>query len=140
MKETSITEWIQVGFVFIAGCYALYLLRQRNRIKRKEFVLKIYDALHNDKEIEEVIYKVDSNETSEIKYKGTLERQADKTLRYFDFIGQLIKDKHLKPHDIEGFKYEIKRVLFNKDVRDYILWLKSINVNLDNLKFMEDFN
>ena len=137
MEKNNITDWMQIFFTLIAGCYALYLLNQNNRLRRKQYIFELYNTLHNDDEIMQIIYSVDKNrETNEIRFNGKLEKQADKTLRYFDFIGLLIKDRDLIPHDIIAFQYVINRVLKNEDVKKYIKWLEGINVNLDNLKYL----
>lgn len=138
----SLTDWIQLGFTVLGGLYALYLLRQSNKEKRNQFVLDILNRLYNDNEIRMIIYSVDSGQNlDEIRYQGKLEQQVDKTIQYFDYIGYLIKEGNLKLNDIRPFKYEINRILNNTKVIEYINWLRSIGValdNLDNLKNTED--
>lgn len=139
--QDSLTNWIQLGFTVIAGLYALYLFRQSNKEKRNQFVLDILNRLYNDQEIRTIIYSVDSGQNlNEIKYQGNLEQQADKTIQYLDYIGYLINEGSLNLNDIRPFKYEINRILNDSTVIEYINWLRSIGVTLDNLDSLKNNN
>jgi hypothetical protein len=134
----SSDDWkyiIQLTFTVLGGGYALFLFYQSNKEKRNQLVLDIYNGIYNDEDIRKLLYTVDSGDTSEIKFQGELERETDKTLRYFDFIGHLIKDKSLSKKDVAPFKYEIGRILKNNDVIEYIEWLERIGIELKNLKY-----
>jgi len=137
MCSTNI-DWkdlIQLIFTIAGGGYALFLFYQSNKEKRNQLVLDIYNGIYNDEDIRKILYTVDSKDSSEIRFQGELEREADKTLRYFDFVGHLIKDKSLSKSDVSPFKYEIGRILKNKDVKEYIKWLEQIGIELNNLKY-----
>lgn len=137
--QDTLTSWIQLGFTFIAGIYALMLLKQSNKDKKTQFINDIFKQFYNDDEIKKLLYAVDSgNDDEEIKFGGKLEQEGDKTIRYLDYIGYLIKEKHLKRSDINAFNYEVKRILGNEYVKKYIEdWLKKLpNMNLDNLKYL----
>lgn len=135
-SDPSVVDIIQLIFAIIAGCYALYLYRQSNKAKRNQFVIDVFDRLYSDNEIRKILYVVDlEKDTSEIKFGGLLEKEIDKTLRFLDFVGHLIKDGSIKTKDIEPFSYEVGRILQNENVVEYINWLKSIGVRLENLKY-----
>ena len=139
LENGSLTDWIQLIFAICAGIYALYLFRESNKEKRNAFVLEILNKLYNDSEIRTLIYSVDTNtNVDEIRYRGALEQQADKTIQYFDYIGYLIKNGNLKLDDIKPFKYQISRILNNGNVKNYIKWLREIGVTLDNLKYLKN--
>lgn len=138
-SQDSLTNWIQLGFTVIAGFYALILFQQTRREKRNQFILDILNRIHNDNEVRTIIYKVDRKEDlNEIRYLGRLEKEADKTIQYFDYIGFLIKEGNLKSTDIEPFRYEINRVISNETVKKYIKHLRDIGVPLDNLCYLQD--
>jgi hypothetical protein len=135
ITKNNVTDWIQLLFIVFGGLYALYLLRQSNRDKRNKFVLDIIDRFFDDNEIKTILYSVDQGrDIDEIKFGGKLEHPADKTIKYIDYLGRLLKQGDLKQKDIVTFRYEIKRILESKGVQNYIEWLLLIGVNLDNLK------
>ena len=141
LAQDSLTDWIQLVFTIFGGLYALYLLRQSHKDRRNQYVVEILNRLYNDKEIRTIIYTVDSGRNvNEIRFGGIFEQQADKTIRYFDYIGYLIKEDNLKFTDIRPFRYEINRILNNVRVREYIDWLRTIGVTLEHLKYLTDNN
>jgi hypothetical protein len=139
ISPDSLTDWIHLFFAVIAGVYALYLYRQSRREKRNQFILDLLDRIHNDDEVRKIIYSVDRGEhLHEIKHRGQLEKEADKTIQYFDYIGFLIKEGNINAADIKPFSYEIRRVLTNRSVKEYIDWLRGIGVPLDNLDYLTE--
>lgn len=136
---SSITDWIQVCFTTIAGCYAIFLFGRNLREKQKKFLLNIFNYLYNDEDVTDILYYVDSGNNQDlIKYKGSLERKADKTLHYLDFVGKFIKEGDLKYDDLIKFKYEIRRILNNQEVKNYIEWLREkLGVPLEYLPYLE---
>ena len=138
LGQDSLTDWIQLGFAVLAGIYALYLFRQSNREKRNQYVSDILNRFYNDTEIRTIIYAVDSGRNvNEIKFGGQYEQQADKTIKYLDYVGHLLKEGNLKQNDIKPFRYEIGRILKNGTVEKYINWLIQIGVSLENLDYLK---
>lgn len=136
--KDNLTNWLQLLFIATGGLYALYLLRQSVREKRNKMILDILDRFFGDLEIKKILYSVDQGlDTNEIKFGGKLEQQADKTIKYLDYIGRLIKQGELKRKDIGTFKYEIKRILNSSPVQEYIIWLKNIGVSLEHLNQLD---
>jgi hypothetical protein len=96
------------------------------------------NRFYDDIEIRTIIYAVDSGrDSSEIKFTGKLEQQADKTIKYLDYIGYLLSEGRLKANDIKPFRYEITRLLKSGVVKKYIKWLSEIGVSLENLEPLE---
>jgi hypothetical protein len=134
LDKDSLTDWIQLTFTILGGLFALYLLRQSNKDKRNQFVLQVINQLYNDNEVRAIIYSVDTGRNvAEIRFGGNLEKEADKTLRYLDYIGYLIKDGSINRSDIIHFKYEINRILHHQEIINYIQWLQTIGVQLNGL-------
>lgn len=50
---------------------------------------------------------------------GELELKVDKTLSYFSYICYLKKRRIISNKEFDFFKYEIERILMNKQVQDY---------------------
>lgn len=137
LEKDSLTDWIQLIFSLIGGLYALYLFQRSIRDKRNQYVQEVLNGIYNDLEVRKVLYSVDTGtETDEIRFGGQLEKEADKTIRYFDYVGYLIKQGNIRRTDIEPFEYEINRILHNPIVLEYISWLRGIGVRLDYLQFL----
>lgn len=116
IPDISLTLAIaQVLFTLIAGVYAIFLFHKANKEKRDRFILEIYDRFYGDHEIREVLYYVDRNENlGKIGFKMELERQADKTIKFLDFIGHQLKQKQIRTRDINSFIYEFIRPNFDE--------------------------
>ncbi len=134
MQNGSITDWIQLTFAVVGGIYALFLFRKANRERRTERVHGVLKSIYEDADISRILYAVDTNkETAEIRHLGKLERSADKTLRYLDYLGFLIDQDDLTLADLRPFTYEISRILAHKQIQRYIAWLRRIGVKLEYL-------
>lgn len=137
LTQDSLTDWIQLAFTILAGLYALLLLRQSNKEKRRKYIADILDRFYNDYEMRTIIYAIDGGRNiNEIRFGGQLEQQADKIIKYLDYIGYLLKEGSLKIKDIKPFHYEINRILNNNAVKKYIEWLLTIGVTLENLNYL----
>jgi hypothetical protein len=138
MGQDSLTDWIQLGLTILGGVYGLWLFRQSNQEKRNQYVAEIMNRFYDDKEIRTIVYAVDSGrDVCEIKFQGKLEKEADKTIKYLDYVGYLLKDKKLRRTDLRPFKYEMSRIFKNSTMQDYIKWLVEIGVSLENLDYLK---
>jgi len=138
LEQDSLTDWIQLCLTILGGLYALWLFRQSNQEKRNLYVADIMNRFYDDVEIRTIVYAGDSGrDVHEIKFQGKLEQQADKTIRYLDYIGYLLKDNKLKAKDLKAFRYEMTRLLKNSIMQRYVEWLTGIGVSLENLEYLE---
>lgn len=97
----------------------------------------VLNKIYNDHEVRTILYSVDTGrDVKEIRFQGQLEKEADKTIRYFDYIGYQLKQRNIKQKDIEPFRYEIDRILINKQVEEYVQWLRAIGVKLEYLGYL----
>lgn len=133
------TDWIQIGLTIIAGIYALFLFKQNINERKKQFLLELYNSFYSDKDIREILYYVDSSyDNSFIRFQGKLEKEADRTLRYFDLLGKFYKNHLISKDELNIFKYEILRILNNNEICEYIIWLTAIGVNFPNLDYLKE--
>lgn len=129
----------------VGGAFALYLLMRANKEKRQFTILNIFDKVYGDTDMVAVLYAADKNqglkklgEKLDLKNPETvrLEKETDKILRYFDFIGALLKSGQLKEKDLAPFAYELDVVLFHPTINRYIEHLRTTGVNLANLAYL----
>jgi hypothetical protein len=134
MNITLALNLSQLAFTIIGVVSGVVLFIKSNLEKKNLFIINIYDRFYNDKDISKILYYADKElNCNKICYDGEFERETDKTLRFLDLIGQLIKDRHLNKNDIHIFKYEIEIILNNVEVRNYLKTLLQAGVVLKNL-------
>lgn len=135
MEEKTI-GLVQLLCTLVGGMFALYLFWQSNREKRQSFVVTLYDKLYNDPEIRSLLYALDKEQDlAEINPRKKLEQAADKTLRFLDFVGGLIKNGSLRRHDIYSFEYELQ-LLKHQALQQYQRHVMAHHVQLNNLEYV----
>lgn len=151
--EMKTSEWISLISLIIAvigGFFALHKWKESIINKRSEIVKEIIEKIRDDNQISAVMDTIDWNEG--FKYDGKFtfynnQRKAlkdaddsslflmiDKTLSHFSYICYLRKKKLLKKSDIKIFDYELRRLLDNEHIANYLYslyhWSKHLNVNM----------
>jgi hypothetical protein len=103
--------------------------------KRSEYVLDLYNAFVNDKDMIEIYYKL---EYSEFRYDGNFhgsetEKQLDKLLGHFSNIGRLYSLEILTRGDLKFLEYEFLVIYQNKNIQAYLnfldSWFKARKIN-----------
>ena len=133
----------------VGGIFALRQWVKRNIYKRGEIVQQLIKILRDDKEIATTMDVIDWSEG--FFYNGkiclsrpvnrkcleTLEdddffKMIDRTLSHFSYICYLYHQKTLGNKDMKVFDYEIRRLIDNRHIRNYLFslhhWSKSLNV------------
>lgn len=128
----------QLIFTVLGGIYALFLFKRSNQEKKNELLLSIFDKFYNDKEINKILYILDKEDNPKgIEFGGELEKEIDKTLRFLDLVGKLLRDNQINKNDLIAFKYEINCILNNSKVKDYFKWLENNGIVLNNIKLLQ---
>ncbi|THF53016.1 hypothetical protein E6C50_02065 [Flavobacterium supellecticarium] len=139
-------DLLQFVCALAAGGFALYLFYISNKERRRSFMFNIFEKLYNDHEIRDVLYAVDKRrgfEALEEKLNNKtidevpLERALDKTLRYFDFVGSLVRQKLLDKSDIQSMKLEISEVVNYPTIKRYIDYHIEIGINYNDLFYLK---
>ncbi len=144
---------LSIAQLFVAtfgGAFAIFLYKKSLEEKRQAFIFSIYEKLYCDVEIRDILYIVDKNgnELNELQRKIAdsdtpkivqFEKELDKTLRYFDYIGNIFKNGYLTKKDLKMFEYELKTILSYPIVKQYLNYLNEINVNLTGLEEIEKY-
>ena len=135
-NPATVIDAAQLTFAVIGGAFGLYMLQQKTMTERNAGILNIYEKIYGDAEIRRILYLSDSDseERKEIAYKGVLEREADKTLRFLELIARMQQSKKLKRADIELFRYEILAITDDEYIQSYIEHLEEHGLRFDNLK------
>lgn len=145
-KFDGLISSLQLLATCLGGLFAVLLLRQSNKEKKLSFISNIFERLYDDESIVKVLYAADKDEGLEeikqkvllhIESKVELEMEVDKTLRYLDYVGSLVKGKYLSAKDLTPFKYEICVVLNNEDIMGYWEHLNTIKITFNNLDYLK---
>ena len=137
-------------FGVIGGGFALYQWRKSNVYKRGEIVKNLIEKVRDDEDIATIMDIIDWNKG--LVYDGTfhiededrakatftgedeLFKKIDKTLSHFSYICYLKHHHTLTDKDMKIFDYEIRRLVDNRNVVNYLYslfhWSLSLNVSM----------
>lgn len=143
---------VQIILTVVGGGYALLTYRKDILERRTNTIFSIYTKLYDDPSISRALYAIDKNiDLEELRMKVKelpssnqstysivkLEKELDKTLQYFNYIGLLVKNNHLKLDDLGVFKYHLDQLFKCPVVIDYRIFLEHLDFKfayIDELK------
>lgn len=149
--ESLLVNIISVVFVFIGGCFALLQWRKSLVYKRTEIVQSLIALTREDKNVSTIMDIVDWNE--DFNYDGKfvinkdtkrtalkelsdddLFKMVDYTLSVFSYICYLKSLGVIKNKDMRFFEYEIRRIVDNSHIRNYLYslyhWSRKLGINM----------
>lgn len=149
--ESLVISAVSLSFAFIGGLFALMQWRKSLIYKRTEIVSALIKSTRQDEAVATVMNIIDWNE--DFTYDGKfhicgrstraklntisdedLFSLIDHTLSIFSYICYLKSVGTIKNEDIRFFEYEIRRLIDNKHIRDYLYslyhWSKKLSVKM----------
>lgn len=120
------TEFLNVLTIILSVCggiAALFQWHDSNKLKRAEYVNNLYKEFNNNPDVKQVLYNIDYDVNwynSDFHNSGKLEQSTDETLNYYSYICYLYENKLIKKSEFQFYKYQIERVLRNKEVQNYL--------------------
>ncbi|HAU86849.1 MAG TPA: hypothetical protein DCW90_15565 [Lachnospiraceae bacterium] len=142
---SDITSVLSVVLVILGGIVGCYQWRKSVLLKRAGYINDLTEKIRTDNDIKKVIYMLDyGNEWYSFKFHGSgeMERKVDKTLSYFSYICYLKEQKIISNKEFYFFKYEVERILMNKQVQDYFYNLYHFSNKFDTsftFKYLFDY-
>lgn len=129
--EVSVGDIANVLLLIIAifGIYYTYLQIESNyKTQKASFFKELYSTMYSDPEIIDVYYKIEYNIFNYgPEFHGSPEeKQLDRLLSFLDLICNLYGQKIITDHEMESFRYRIRRIYINHHILRY-------------LKFLEDY-
>lgn len=149
--EGLIVSIISLAFVFIGGCFALYQWYKSLVYKRAEVVQKLIEGVRGNENISTIMDMIDWNEDFTYDGKFHIEhdttrtilkdisgddlfKMIDQTLSTFSYICYLKKAHTVNRQDMKFFEYEIRRLVDNPHISNYLYslyhWSKSLDVEM----------
>lgn len=147
--ETLLVNIITLIFMFVGGCFALWQWRKGLLYKRTEIVRALIEDVRQDDNVSTIMDIIDWNE--DFYYNGKfiinrepprknlqdisnddLFRMIDHTLSIFSYICYLKLVKTVQSKDMCFFEYEIRRLVDNPHISNYLYslyhWAKGLGV------------
>lgn len=123
--KISVYEFIVIILSVIGGCFALFQWRSSYKLKRAELVKETSSKIREDKEIVNVLYKLDYNDeewynAEFFEHNHDYEAKFDRTFAFFDYLCYLKNKKILGNKEFKIFQYRIHRMACNKSFVNYM--------------------
>ena len=122
--EVSISDIISI-FSFISiiagGIFALRKWNIDQKLKRAEYIKNLFNEIRSNPKIVFYLFEYDSIWYNE-NFHGSkdLENSVDYTLSYFSYICYLRSNGIITKLDFNYFRYELERILNNRQFKNYI--------------------
>lgn len=119
---TDITSIISIILVIIGGVFGYYQWLKNMKLRRAGYINELTEKIRTDEMIRDVVYLFDYVKewySGEFHDSGEQELKVDKTLSYFSYICYLKRQKIITDVEFDFFRYEVERILTNKQVQDY---------------------
>lgn len=118
----DIISAISIFLVVIGGFFALFQWKKSVKIQRAGYINELIEKIRTDVDIKEIVYIFDYNHpwySPDFHDGGKFEIKMDKTLSYFSYICYLFESHLISKKEFKFFKYEIDRILNNKQTQNY---------------------
>lgn len=131
MTITEIISILTFLSIIVGGIFALHKWNMSMRLKRAEYIQKLFDEIRTNPRIcfytlEYDIHWYDEN----FHNSGDLEKNIDYTLSFFSHICYLYKNRIISAADFDYFKYELARILQNRQFIEYMYNLYHFSTNV----------
>lgn len=143
--EISISDIVAVLSllsIIIGSVFALYKWNMSLKLRRSEYIKEVFDNIRTNPKI--VFYKFEYNEnwySRNFHNSGELEEKIDYTLSYFSYICYLKDNNIIGNSEFNYFKYELERILNNKDFKLYMYNLYHFSKKIKQpISFVDLFN
>lgn len=132
MTTTETISILTFLSIIVGGVFALYKWNMNMRLKRAEYIQKLFDEIRTNPRICFYVFEYDEHwYDANFHNSGDLEKNIDYTLSFFSHICYLRKNRIIGAADFDYFKYELARILRNRQFVEYMynLYHFSQNVN-----------
>ena len=155
MDSFTTDNWINIlGLLatLAGGLYALVIYIGATNDKKTELIFNIYTKLYDDHDISKALYAIDKKQDlDEILLKSStirssdqssfttvkLEKEVDKLLQYYNYLGLLVKKRNLRLKDLEAFEYHINQMFENNIITSYRRYLANEGLKLDEINWLK---
>jgi hypothetical protein len=132
---------ISLIFAVIGGIFALVQWNSSNKVKRAEFINQIIEKLRFDKEMVDIMYKIEYDHewyNDEFHSSGEFEYRIDKILSYLSYICYLKNTGNIKANEFKIFTYELNRTCISSSVQEYLWNLHHFSIKNNTVSTFSD--
>ena len=118
ISVSDIVAVLSLLSIIIGGVFALYKWNTSLKLRRSEYIKELFDNIRTNPKI--VFYKFEYSKSwysRDFHNSGELEEKIDYTLSYFSYICYLKDNNIIGNSEFNYFKYELERILNNKDFK-----------------------
>jgi len=111
---------------FAAVCVAILQIKENAKIQRAIFLKDLYMQFHTDTEVSEAFYLIEYGnfKYEQDKFHGSKqEKSIDRLLTLIDIICEMYDQDFFSDREFKYFKYQIKRVMDNYEIQNYLSFL-----------------
>ena len=106
--------------VIIGGIFALWKWNKSLKLNRAEYVKKLLDEIRTNDNIVFYLFEYDKKWYNDNFHNSdNLERKVDITLEFYSYICYLYNNKIITKSDFDCFKYDVVRIIQNKQFCNY---------------------
>ena len=121
MSVSDIVSLISILIALISGGIAFCKWRKDAKLKRAEYMEKLIKEIRKGDKMQFYLFEYNKVWYDENFHKGgTIEQNVDYTLSYLSFLCYLYEQKIISKKEFKFFEYELKRILTNKQLQNYI--------------------
>lgn len=120
---SDIIAMSSIVIAIISGRFAYKKWRREQLLKRAASIGELTEKIRTDKYISRAIHFLDYNlfwYSEDFHGSGEAERMIDWTLTYFSYVCYLNKEDIIRDEEFRFLEYELKRVLLNPGIQDYL--------------------
>ncbi len=107
----------------IGGIFVLFQWSESNKLKRAEYVDKLFSMFNSSKNVKYAFSLIDYEKdwyNENFHGSGHLEEAMDEMLNYYSYMCYLYKNKLIKENEFEFYKYQVLTILNNTQIKHYL--------------------
>ena len=105
--------------VIVGGIFALKKWNKYLKLNRAEYVKKLLDEIRTNESIDFYLFEYNEKWYNKDFHSSEIEKKVDFTLEFFSYICYLKNNKIITESDFDCFKYDIVRIIQNKQFCNY---------------------
>mgnify|MGYP001586538931 CR=1 len=128
-NTVSIADIMNAALLIVAIIGIFFTYRQIKgsyKTQKATFFKELYSTMFSDKDIRDAYYQIEYGKfVYDDDFHGSeYEKLFDRLLSFVDLVCDLYRQGIITDHEMSFFKYEFKRIYQNKNVQNYLVFLR----------------
>ena len=118
---SNLMETLTYFSIVIGGGFSVHRWNMNLKLKRAEYIKNLFNEIRSNPKIVFYLFEYDSIWYNENFHNSKeLESNVDYTLSYFSYLCYLKRNNIITNSEFNYFKYELERILTNRQFKNYI--------------------